>query len=102
MTETLEQRFNTLTAEWRQGICHESSSQRIAAHPAYQAIIALGMPVVPLILASLRAEPHHWFNALTTITGANPVPPEARGRIQMMADAWVAWGIANGLLPTEK
>ncbi len=70
---------------------------RMANNPAYQRIIALGMAAVPLILAELRQRPDHWFVALHTITGANPVPPESR-TVQEMANAWLAWGIAEGYI----
>jgi hypothetical protein len=64
----------------------------------YQRIIGMGMPVVPLILEELQREPHHWFWALEAITEANPVPPESLGKIQEMADAWIAWGRSQGLI----
>jgi len=64
----------------------------------YQHIIGMGMAAVPLILEELRREPHHWFWALEAITEQNPVPPEALGKIQRMADAWVDWGIRQGLI----
>jgi hypothetical protein len=33
---------------------------------------------------------------LEAITGANPVLPEQRGRLDEMAAAWLAWGRENG------
>ena len=32
------------------------------------------------------------------ITGENPVPPEAAGKVRQMADAWVEWGKLQGLI----
>ena len=49
--------------------------------PAYQAIIALGSPVIPLLLQDLQREPAHWFEALKAITGEDPVAPADWGRI---------------------
>jgi hypothetical protein len=69
----------------------------MAAHPAYRAIVGLGKPVVPLLLAELEREPDHWFIALHELTGAEPVPEEARGRIEEMAVAWIEWGRKNGV-----
>ena len=47
-----------------------SSIDAISYHPDYQAIIALGLSVVPLILEDLqRNGPGHWFRALHQITG---------------------------------
>ncbi len=89
--------FDKLVREWKATRGHTSSAARMANNPAYQRIIALGMAAVPLILAELRQRPDHWFVALHTITGANPVPPESR-TVQEMANAWLAWGLAEGYI----
>jgi hypothetical protein len=94
--ETLEERFNRLAAQWRAETAHLSSSTAIANHPAYQEIIALGPPTVPLILRELEKRRDHWFRALTAITGANPITSESRGRIDQMAKAWLQWGKDRG------
>jgi hypothetical protein len=65
-------------------------------HPAYQAIIALGPDVVPLLLRGLEREPDQWFAALRALTGANPGATIESGRIDLLAAAWVQWGKANG------
>lgn len=93
----LERRFVALAADWRAGRGVTSSSREMARHPAYQAIIELGPPVVPLILRELDREPDHWFIALRLLTGADPVPTEHRGDIVRMAADWVAWGRAHGV-----
>jgi hypothetical protein len=59
-------------------------------HPAYQQIIGLGPAGVPLLLRELEREPDHWFWALRAITGEDPVPEEARGRLREMAAAWLS------------
>jgi hypothetical protein len=94
--ETLEERFHRLANIWRAATSHLSSSTRMAAHPAYQEIIGLGSAAVPLLLAELARQPDHWFSALKAITGANPVDPADRGRIDRMAAAWLKWGCENG------
>jgi len=94
----LEQQFRTLSAEWREATRFASGSSAATIHPAYRAIIDLGPSVVPLILAELAKLPDPWFAALRELTGDNPVPPEDRGRPQAMADHWLAWGRANGLV----
>jgi hypothetical protein len=71
----------------------------MAKHPAYQEIISMGERAIPLLLAELRREPDHWFVALHTITGANPVPPESEGKVSEMANAWVRWGEKGGYAP---
>jgi hypothetical protein len=94
--ETNQERFQRLASVWRAETSHLSSSTQMAAHPAYQEIISLGPEVVPLLLADLAKQPDHWFTALKTITGANPVDPADRGRIDKMAQAWLKWGTENG------
>jgi len=96
--EELEREFHALAAEWMERGKYLSNTVQIALIPAYQRIIGLGRPVVPLILEELRREPRQWFWALEKITGQDPVPVEARGNVQKMADAWVAWGQQQHLI----
>ena len=68
-------------------------------HSTYQEIIKLGMPVVPILLEELRYDPDWWGQALEAITGENPCKfPEMSGRLDLIAKAWVDWGIERGLL----
>lgn len=90
--------FGDLAAQWREATRFESSLSEIVGHPAYQAVIALGDEVVPLILRSLRNRPEPWFAALRATTGADPVTPEQRGDMRKMADAWIRWGREHRLI----
>lgn len=63
---------------------------------AYQKIIGMGEPVIPLILAELERQPGHWSWALTAISGEDPIPPTARGRLDQMASIWLQWGREKG------
>lgn len=92
----LEKHFRELAATWKRERGPHSSAARLADHPAYRAIMALGPAVVPLILGELAREPDHWFRALHELTGANPVPEAARGRLNEMALAWLVWGRQQG------
>jgi hypothetical protein len=95
--EDFAKRFADLAATWRKETRIFSRMDKIAAHPAYQEIIAMGERVIPLLLADLEKEPDLWFMALREITGAGPaIPPEDAGRIGKMAAAWIAWGRAKG------
>jgi hypothetical protein len=95
---TLARQFQTLATQWKAATAFLSSATAMVAHPAYKAIIALGPPVVPLILKELEGEPVHWFEALQAITGEDPVFPEDWGKIPKMAAAWLAWGRKRGLI----
>jgi hypothetical protein len=90
--------FEALAERWKAETAFLSSPDEIAAHWAYQRIVALGAPMVPFVLGELRREPNLWFAALRALTGANPVPAEARGKVRAMAEAWVRWGEANQLI----
>lgn len=94
----VERLFQKLAQVWKTDTAYLSSPSAITSHWAYQRIIQLGSLVVPLILQELQREPDFWFTALKTITGEDPVPPEARGRVAEMANAWVRWGQTNQLI----
>lgn len=91
-TARLKAEFDRLAAEWKRETRYHSSSDIIEEHPAYQAIIAMGEDVIPLILADLRQSMAHWFMALGRITGASPVRYEDRGKVEIMTAAWLDWG----------
>jgi hypothetical protein len=94
------QRFQQLASEWKEQARYLSNTAQMAMLRPYQRIIGLGLPAVQLILEELQREPNQWFWALESITGENPVPQEARGRVRLMAQAWINWGKQHGLLPT--
>src|ERR1700722_18223049 len=91
-TEEELARFQGLVQRWKKETGHFSNMGKKALHPAYQEIIGMGKTAVPLLLAELRREPDDWFWALHAISGANPVAPASRGKLQEMADAWLQWG----------
>ncbi len=92
----VESKFIRLRDEWKAQRGPESSTQRLAMHPAYQKIIGMGPDVVPLLLRELECDLDSWFWALRAITEADPVPPEARGDGEAMARAWLEWGRERG------
>ena len=94
--ETPEQRFRRLADVWDRETMYLSSMSEAAKHPAYQEIIRLGPAVVPLLLRDLEARHAHWFIALDTITGANPIPASSAGNIPKMVEAWLRWARENG------
>jgi hypothetical protein len=95
-TSGLEATFLQLAEQWRQETGMLSIVSKMSLHPAYQRIIGMGQPVVPLILRELEREPDHWFWALQSITGENPVLADRRGDLAQMAAAWLAWGKERG------
>ena len=93
-----EELFHTTRKEWLQQRPRGADVAGMVAHSSYQRIIEMGQDAVPLILQELQKRPDHWFPALHTITGANPVPEEAQGNLSKMTDAWLNWGRKNGYL----
>jgi len=85
-------KFFRFKQEWEEATAMLSSITEIAMHPAYQQIIGMGSIAIPFIMRELKNRPAHWFWALKSITGEDPVPPEKRGRIGDMAKAWLIWG----------
>ena len=88
--------FDRLADEWEIETALLSFSDQAAEHPAHYAIIDMGEPAVPLILARMQSQGGHWFHALHAITGANPIKPSERGNIAAMQAAWQEWGKLNG------
>ncbi|MFN6526381.1 hypothetical protein [Nostoc sp. ChiSLP03a] len=92
----LKDTFIKLANQWRSETKHMSLMSDMILHTAYQQIIGMGTDAVPLILEELSREPEHWFWALRSITGDNPIKPEDRGRLKKMAEAWLDWGRQHG------
>ena len=93
-----ETRFLTFKIQWEADTAMLSSATEIAMHPAYQQIIGMGETAVRLILVEMMKKPGHWFWALKSITGEDPVLPEQRGRLKEMTQAWFRWGKEHSYL----
>jgi hypothetical protein len=99
--ESYRERFERLKREWKEDTKHLSSPIERARHPAYEAIIGMGIPAVPLMLEDLRNGVEHWFWALKTITDVDPTDPAHQGNLEKMAADWVDWGKRKGFLENE-
>lgn len=97
-SSSIRDRFLRLNSEWKAQSRYLSNTAQMALLKPYQRIIGMGTPVVPLLLEELAREPDQWFWALESITGEDPVPPEAAGNVRAMAAAWIQWGRQHGLL----
>lgn len=98
LSEAATRRFNSLAETWRKECAHLSSIREMVLHPAYQQIVGMGPAALPLIFAELEREPNHWFWALRAITGEDPVLPEHRGNVRLMAEDWLHWGRTRGFI----
>ncbi len=89
-------RFEALYAIWKKETLLSSDGDEITGHPAYRQMIALGRPAVPFMLTKLKEDPHFLFDALTAITGEDPVRDDHAGRLKKMAEDWLNWGRQQG------
>ncbi len=95
--QDVARRFQGLATRWIATTRYRSNTQALRNHAVYQELVALGEPVVPLILLELERQPRvSWFIVLTGITGENPVPPAVAGQVDAMARAWIDWGRQRG------
>lgn len=94
--QQLEQKFKRLATEWKRATAILSAGDVICMHPAYQQIIGMGPAVLPLIFRELERDVDHWFWALHSITGVDPLPESSHGNMNEMARTWLAWGRENG------
>ena len=86
----LEEIFLELAEKWPYDTEMFSSPTKKLNHPAYQKIISIGKPVIPLILRELERQPDHWFMALTAIAKQDPVGPE--DNFKQAVEAWLQYG----------
>lgn len=93
----IEERFAELAKQWRDRTAAQSVLSARFRDPAYLAILGLGRPIIPLLLRELAARTDHWWHALMILTGENPAPPSAAGRLDELADAWLQWAHHRGI-----
>ncbi len=90
----LERTFNALAKKWKRETRHISSITRTSMHPAYQQIIGMGEPAVPLILQELQENGGHWLWALHAITREDPA--QEQDDFYAAVQAWLSWGRSRG------
>lgn len=94
--QDIDRRFAALAEQWRRETGPYSSISRKVRHPAYQKIIAMGEPAIPLLLREMRERPAHWFTALRAI--AKSPPPNEGADIGRATATWLKWGQEHGYL----
>jgi hypothetical protein len=93
-----QERFQEMVDDWFRYRGPTSNLAEMVADPTFRQIVAAGKESIPFLLQELKRRPSFLALALPEITGENPVPRAARGKINEMAKAWLAWGEKNGLL----
>lgn len=92
----IEREFSRLSAEWKSTRRSTSFARDWVSLPAYLEIIGIGPDAMPLILKELETELDHWFVALKSISGEDPVPAASKGNMNEMRNAWLKWGHDKG------
>ena len=88
--------FRQLAEDLEQRSVYVSNTHWIVTNPAYRKVVKMGDAVVPWILERLERHPHCWLPALRSITGVDPAPPAAQGKIREVIAEWLEWGKRNG------
>ena len=94
--DALENEFNRLAEQWREETGMLSLIQQKAIHPAYQRIIGIVRPALPLILKSLVKKDEHWLWALRSISGEDAATGAADFKSAIAT--WLLWGKKKGYL----
>lgn len=96
-TLELEATFNKLAEQIKKDTGFSSRISDRVEHPAYQQVIKMGEPVLPLIFRYMdEGKGGFWFHALHAITGADPIPRELWGKIREMENVWLTWAREQG------
>ena len=90
------QLFEDLVTAWKAETVFVSSVTEKWSHPAYESIIAMGKPAIPLILEQIGDGERLWTQALLSITAENPA--EATRTPEEAQQAWLKWGEVSGWL----
>lgn len=94
--EDLQVEFDRLAQEATDASHFDSTLRLLLEHPSYLRILEMGPAAVPMVLRRMEEERGHWFHAMMTLTGANPIPFAARGRVPEMNRVWLEWAKDNG------
>jgi hypothetical protein len=96
---TTDVEFQSLVDQWKKDTLGVSSVSDMVLHPAYQRIMSMGKPALPLILQELRRELDHWFYALEFIVGTEGKDvAQGADTLEDARSAWLEWGYKNGYL----
>lgn len=91
----LETTFEALAAKWQAHIdAHKEASNPFVfiQSEAFEAIVAMGEPVVRLIIAKYReGGPVFWAAALARITGIESFGNGLTGKVEQAREKWIEW-----------
>lgn len=95
---SLKEYFESLKFLWLEETKYSSNIFLTTNHPAHLTILQLGEEILPLLIEDLQNNNNHWFITLNKITGANPIPSEHAGDIELMRTDWINWAEENNII----
>jgi hypothetical protein len=93
---SLETWFNERADRWEMETGIHSSPVIRFMHEDYQAIMAKGPQIIPLILQRMKSKPDDWFWALRYLAGEDAAS-KVHG-FEAAVGAWLEWGANNGYI----
>jgi hypothetical protein len=93
--------FDLYNSVWKNETLFSSSISEIVNNSAYRAIIDLGKRALPYIFEDLKTSDNHWFYALESVTGQNPIRESHRGILPLMKQDWIQWAIENNIIDED-
>jgi hypothetical protein len=94
----LRQRFEHLAQVWREQYskrAHISVGFPALSCPAFNQLLLLGRPSLPLILEAYQDNSLPWAAVLCAITGQSQFGNGLQGDLEATRQAWLAWGHQN-------
>lgn len=88
--------FETLCEKWKEQTEILSSYDEIVGNIFYKKIIDMGWKAIPFIFERMEEDHDFWFEALTSITGHDPIDEENYGDVSKMCAIWLEWARENG------
>ena len=93
----LEATFNKLAEQIKKDTGFSSHIAARVNHPAYEEVIRMGEPALPLIFQYMEeGKGGFWFHALAAITETDPIPRDLWGKIREMENVWLTWAREQG------
>lgn len=90
--------FDSLKFLWLEETKFSSNVFLTTNHPAHLAIIQMGERALPFLIDDLKNNNNHWFIALNTITGVNPIQSGHAGDVEAMRNDWIQWADENNVI----
>ncbi len=96
VSEMDRRKFERLVDWWHRDTDDMAVLSKAFMHKAYQRIIGMGKPAIPLLLNELQHRPDYWFWALRAITEEDV--SQSSDTFDGAVQAWLRWGKEQGYI----